>query len=116
LEGAKYVFRNTRGIIDLRNPFRERSEHLADVNFLESIASLNRANLADEQIIGVESWNAVVYADARMSRTGTARREADSRRPVSLPSASAILAAAPSCLADYNLNLGYSRKASSTSR
>jgi hypothetical protein len=70
---------------------RPGPEHLPVVDLLERLAvALAARDLADEEIIGVESWNAVCTPIAALLAPGPRVTKHRPGRPVSLPCASAM--------------------------
>jgi hypothetical protein len=102
VEGAGHVFGQAVGVVHLAHPLghaqRAGAEHLAVVQFLEGLAvALVAGHLADEQHQRRRILERGVHADAGIGRPRPAGDEAHARPPVSLPCASAMKAAPPSC-------------------
>ena len=78
MEGARDIFGNPRGDVDLRRPFGDRAEHLAVIDFLKRLAIHHvAADLADQHDHRRRILERGVDADRRMAGAGTARHHAD---------------------------------------
>ena len=85
-EGAGDELGNPLGVVDLRRPFREPAEHLAQVELLERLPLEHRPpDLADEKEERRRALNGGVQPHARVRRPRPPRGQADTRPPGQLP-------------------------------
>ena len=98
VEGARDELREARRIVDLGHPFRDRAEHGAVVDLLECLALAHAARRSARRTgsSASESWLRDMQAGDALVAPGPRVTKQMPGRPVSLPSASAIIAAPPS--------------------
>ncbi len=78
VKGLADIFRDAGGVVDLRHPFRHRTEHAAEIDLLERLAlHLVARDLADEQDHRRGILERGVDADRGVGGTRAARHEAD---------------------------------------
>jgi hypothetical protein len=116
-EGPGEDLRDARGVVDLHRPLGDAAEHLPVIDLLERLAIPHPpGDLADEQDHRRRILAGDVHAGGRRWwRPGPRVTKQMPGRPVSLPAASAMIAAPPSCR-QTSTSIPLSRRASSTAR
>ena len=78
MKRAAHIFGDARGVVDLRGPFGQRREHLAEIHLLKSLAVEEAAlRLADEQDHGSGVLPRDMHPGACVRGAGSARHHAN---------------------------------------